>query len=24
VIALPLTGGHPDYLAWVVAETREP
>jgi periplasmic divalent cation tolerance protein len=22
VIALPLTGGHPDYLAWVVAETR--
>jgi len=24
VIALPLTGGHPDYLAWVAAETREP
>ena len=24
VIALPLTGGHPDYLAWVVAGTREP
>ena len=24
VIALPLTGGHPDYLAWVVAETRDP
>jgi periplasmic divalent cation tolerance protein len=23
VIALPLTGGHPDYLAWVVAETRD-
>jgi periplasmic divalent cation tolerance protein len=21
VIALPLTGGHPDYLAWVAAET---
>ena len=24
VIALPLSGGNPDYLAWVVAETREP
>ncbi len=24
VIALPLTGGHPDYLAWVLAETRSP
>ena len=24
VIALPLTGGHPDYLAWVAAETRDP
>jgi periplasmic divalent cation tolerance protein len=24
VIALPLTGGHPDYLAWVAAETLEP
>ena len=24
VIALPLTGGHPDYLAWVVGETRDP
>ena len=24
VIALPLTAGHPEYLAWVVAETREP
>jgi periplasmic divalent cation tolerance protein len=22
VIALPLTGGHPDYLAWVAAETE--
>ena len=24
VIALPLVGGNPDYLRWVVAETREP
>ena len=24
VIALPLVGGNPDYLAWVTAETREP
>jgi periplasmic divalent cation tolerance protein len=24
VIALPLTGGHPDYLAWVATETRAP
>ncbi|GAB3191653.1 divalent-cation tolerance protein CutA [Geodermatophilus arenarius] len=24
VIALPLVGGGPDYLRWVVAETREP
>jgi periplasmic divalent cation tolerance protein len=24
VLALPVTGGDPDYLAWVVAETREP
>ncbi|MGY1725541.1 divalent-cation tolerance protein CutA [Geodermatophilus sp. SYSU D01062] len=24
VIALPLLGGGPDYLRWVVAETREP
>jgi periplasmic divalent cation tolerance protein len=24
VIALPLTGGHPDYLAWVAAETQGP
>jgi periplasmic divalent cation tolerance protein len=24
VIALPLVGGHPDYLRWVVEETREP
>ena len=24
VIALPLTGGHPGYRNWVVAETREP
>ena len=24
VIALPLLGGNPDYLRWVVAETREP
>ncbi|MGY1730117.1 divalent-cation tolerance protein CutA [Geodermatophilus sp. SYSU D01045] len=24
VIALPLAGGGPDYLRWVVAETREP
>ena len=24
VIALPLVGGSPDYLRWVVAETREP
>lgn len=23
VIALPLTGGHPEYLKWVVAETRD-
>lgn len=22
VIAVPLVGGHPDYLAWIVAETR--
>jgi periplasmic divalent cation tolerance protein len=24
VIALPLVGGNPDYLRWVVRETREP
>jgi len=24
VIALPLLGGNPEYLRWVVAETREP
>ncbi|HLU58063.1 MAG TPA: divalent-cation tolerance protein CutA [Pseudonocardia sp.] len=24
VIATPLVGGHPEYLKWVVAETREP
>ncbi|MCO1656601.1 divalent-cation tolerance protein CutA [Pseudonocardia humida] len=24
VIALPITGGHPEYLRWVYAETREP
>jgi periplasmic divalent cation tolerance protein len=24
VIALSLTGGHPDYLRWIVGETREP
>ena len=24
VLALPVTGGDPDYLAWVLAETREP
>ncbi len=24
VIALPLVGGNPDYLRWVVQETREP
>jgi periplasmic divalent cation tolerance protein len=24
VIALSLTGGHPDYLRWIVEETREP
>jgi periplasmic divalent cation tolerance protein len=24
VIALPVVGGDPDYLRWVVAETREP
>ncbi|MGR6967799.1 divalent-cation tolerance protein CutA [Geodermatophilus sp. URMC 61] len=24
VIALPLVGGDPDYLGWVVRETREP
>jgi hypothetical protein len=24
VIALPSSDGHPDYLAWVAAETREP
>ncbi|MFW3172468.1 divalent-cation tolerance protein CutA [Geodermatophilus sp. CPCC 206100] len=24
VIALPLVGGNPDYLRWVVGETREP
>ena len=24
VIALPLVGGHPGYLDWVVRETREP
>ena len=24
VIALPVVGGHPDYLDWVVRETREP
>jgi periplasmic divalent cation tolerance protein len=24
VLALPLVGGEPAYLAWVVAETREP
>jgi periplasmic divalent cation tolerance protein len=24
VIALPLVGGDPDYLRWVVRETREP
>jgi periplasmic divalent cation tolerance protein len=24
VIALPLVGGHPDYLDWVVGETRDP
>jgi periplasmic divalent cation tolerance protein len=24
VIALPLLGGNPDYLRWVVAETRQP
>ena len=24
VIALPLVGGNPDYLRWVVEETREP
>jgi periplasmic divalent cation tolerance protein len=24
VIALPVVGGNPAYLAWVVAETREP
>ena len=24
VIALPLVGGNPDYLDWVVRETREP
>ncbi|SDZ00207.1 divalent cation tolerance protein [Geodermatophilus africanus] len=24
VIAVPLVGGHPDYLRWVVRETREP
>jgi periplasmic divalent cation tolerance protein len=23
VIALPLTGGHPEYLKWVVTETRD-
>jgi periplasmic divalent cation tolerance protein len=23
VLALPVTGGHPGYLAWVLAETRE-
>jgi periplasmic divalent cation tolerance protein len=24
VLALPVVGGHPGYLAWVLAETREP
>jgi periplasmic divalent cation tolerance protein len=24
VIALPISGGHPEYLKWVHAETREP
>lgn len=24
VVALPINGGNPDYLAWVAAETREP
>jgi periplasmic divalent cation tolerance protein len=24
VLALPVTGGDPDYLAWVLAETRRP
>ncbi|MGH3588007.1 MAG: divalent-cation tolerance protein CutA [Pseudonocardia sp.] len=24
VIALPITGGHPEYLKWVHEETREP
>lgn len=24
VIALPITGGHPEYLRWVYAETRVP
>jgi periplasmic divalent cation tolerance protein len=24
VIATPLTGGHPGYLRWIVAETRDP
>jgi periplasmic divalent cation tolerance protein len=24
VLALPVVGGHPDYLAWVLAETRAP
>jgi periplasmic divalent cation tolerance protein len=24
VIATPLVGGHPEYLKWIVAETREP
>lgn len=24
VVALPIRGGNPDYLAWLAAETREP
>ena len=24
VLALPVTGGHPEYLAWIRAETRAP
>ena len=24
VIALPITDGNPDYLAWIISETREP